>query len=521
MSDLKFQNTVKNIVFLLAGIVFAGAVIGSLNDSVSFLTPNKTYFLTVFTLIVWVGTFYYLRKKKPVWKSGTTNQRLKKLNRQINLGVLGILIVLWAPFIFGKNEKENDARELAAKTIQSVGRIVKDEALTTRIYEELVNAIILRTTIKKINPEDISIVIHPIENEAIRFDFSNDGMLIQTNGYRPYNSSFPPLMKERIKGEYNAVYSEMDCAWLRKISPSHPFSNLTLKLLNNAAVQILFRKGILKEEENIEDIKSKINFSISINAIVSDYEVELLSASLDSVKSISSFPKEIPEKPDFYSVFYFPEWRLSIKNIREYVLGGLNKKSEYLYEQTFFENWEGLWENGKVLKYFNQNYKVPFDRKSIVFHSWNHSFIRLKDYFEKSSQCEIRGISSFYVPFTDKHSLWASIADNVQNSPEHRFRLAENLNNSVTLTINEIISILNLMRQQGILNQSILTANNGEQIEHLYIILPNRNNYLILSYSMYYEYNIEHPQKLGSDYEQTAINVFKNSLVKIGELPQK
>jgi len=92
-----FESTVRSILYVGMGSVAVGTLLDTVSNSISLISFKITLWGSIGIIIIWLGLYRWIRVNKPYWGNG--KYRISKPNRQINLFVLGIIIVLWVPVV--------------------------------------------------------------------------------------------------------------------------------------------------------------------------------------------------------------------------------------------------------------------------------------------------------------------------------------------------------------------------------------------------------------------------------------
>jgi len=107
MNEDNFQKLVKSILYIFGGILFFGALLDAIANSLELINLEIAAVLSIIILLVWVYLKKWIATNKPFWGAGKNKVRLTKPNRQINLFMIGIIFVLWISIFFQTEESEN------------------------------------------------------------------------------------------------------------------------------------------------------------------------------------------------------------------------------------------------------------------------------------------------------------------------------------------------------------------------------------------------------------------------------
>jgi formylglycine-generating enzyme required for sulfatase activity len=112
---LTFQNIIKSINYIVLGILFLGNVIVVVSDLRELIDFNLATIITLLIISSWIFLYYWMKKNKPFWGAGENKVRIIKPNIQINLFTLGMIILLWIPVFFPKNQ-DNPTKNTSEET---------------------------------------------------------------------------------------------------------------------------------------------------------------------------------------------------------------------------------------------------------------------------------------------------------------------------------------------------------------------------------------------------------------------
>lgn len=104
-----FEKTLKSILYIGVGCAVAGTFLDTVSNSLSLINFQITLWGSIAIGISWLALYLWIRANKPYWGNG--KYRISKPNLQINLFVLGIIVVFWIPVAFnelGIKQSSND-----------------------------------------------------------------------------------------------------------------------------------------------------------------------------------------------------------------------------------------------------------------------------------------------------------------------------------------------------------------------------------------------------------------------------
>ncbi len=142
--SLNLQKLLKNIGYLLAGLVFIGALLDAIANTISLITPKVTYCGTGLFLAAWCGLVIYIRKKGIEWSfPGGKRAKVTKVNSQIHLLFTGVIFALWLPIILSspsesseKNVQTLPNREILADNGQIIAKLNEINIGVSRSFTE-------------------------------------------------------------------------------------------------------------------------------------------------------------------------------------------------------------------------------------------------------------------------------------------------------------------------------------------------------------------------------------------------
>lgn len=95
-----YQKWIKRISYLLIGFSGLGVIFDAVSNSLSLLTYDISIILIICSLILWAGTEYYVKKRKPIWiTSDHSKIRITKFKQKIRLAIIGALLLLLIPIV--------------------------------------------------------------------------------------------------------------------------------------------------------------------------------------------------------------------------------------------------------------------------------------------------------------------------------------------------------------------------------------------------------------------------------------
>jgi hypothetical protein len=168
------------------------------NNAVLFITPQITYSFTIVLLLFWFLLSFITKKKGINWKlAGGKSSKVKKLNIQVHLFFVGLIITLWIPIVidFDKiyDPKSSDAIQHTdtLKTFHLAG-IITDEA-----RRPLQNA---RITIIDLDSTyvDSTSVSGTFRFQISSYNARHISLIAEKEGYDTYTSD-PLLGNEKIE----------------------------------------------------------------------------------------------------------------------------------------------------------------------------------------------------------------------------------------------------------------------------------------------------------------------------------
>jgi len=122
--NLELQRTYKYLIFLIGGILFAGALLDAISNSISLITLPIALTGTVLILLLWISMEFISKNKGINWSlPGGKKVTVRKINNQIKLFFVGIILTLWIPsfmksFTIEKSTEQIEEVNLETKKIR-------------------------------------------------------------------------------------------------------------------------------------------------------------------------------------------------------------------------------------------------------------------------------------------------------------------------------------------------------------------------------------------------------------------
>lgn len=404
----------------------------------------------------------------------------------------------------------NDSSE---EVIEAVGGIIESESALDRIYESTIDYLTIFARFNAISPDDVTFVILAQDSPPIRFDLSRNGVKLLVEGHNSFDNPLSEISKE-ISAESGLYFYTIDFAFLRTIAPLHPLSNLTPRNIDNSGIQLFLADNV--RENLASDLETPTLFSLSATAETDGRRLNIFSHSLDSTdfRPDSFLPgRTIPERTDFVMMTW-PVWKTSVEILPDSTLPSLDDISEAIdlvERDIHLASWRGLWPDSDTQRFFELEHMIPSE-EDLIFHNWNISFLRMQESYQ--DLCQILGISAFYMPATDSLPLYATL--NCDDPLGESFDFSVN-NNTISLSLTEVQTISNILQQLAIFNQSWGEVE-GNSVEQLVVLLPNKNQYLFLSSVAYLEHLTVNPYDPDRDYVPQLMNLIEISITDIFDL---
>lgn len=124
--QITFENSIKSVGYMGAGIIFLGALLDAIGNSRSLITWQIAIGLSVCILLLWLFITLWIRYKKPVWGK----LKITKPNRQINLFLIGMLILTWIPTFIPSKKEESPSKKEESKLADKPLWASKKDSLT-------------------------------------------------------------------------------------------------------------------------------------------------------------------------------------------------------------------------------------------------------------------------------------------------------------------------------------------------------------------------------------------------------
>jgi len=94
------KKTYNIILCVLAGMLFLGEFLDAFYNASQFFNLERSIKASIFIVLLWLSIGLYVKIKKPKWfKINNQVIRLKKLGSQTNYFFIGMLIIIWLPFL--------------------------------------------------------------------------------------------------------------------------------------------------------------------------------------------------------------------------------------------------------------------------------------------------------------------------------------------------------------------------------------------------------------------------------------
>lgn len=102
---MNLQKLLKYTAYFLASLLLIGALLDTIANTISLITPKVTYWGTGLLLAIWCGLVIYIRKKGVEWSfPGGKKAKVTKVNSRIHLFFAGAIFSLWLPIIFSTSD---------------------------------------------------------------------------------------------------------------------------------------------------------------------------------------------------------------------------------------------------------------------------------------------------------------------------------------------------------------------------------------------------------------------------------
>jgi hypothetical protein len=229
------------------------------------------------------------------------------------------------------------------------------------------------------------------------------------------------------------------------------------------------------------------------------------------------FPIPVPGKPGFSSLI-LPEWKTRLELETSAATTSLRDSArsvDHLQRREHIESWRNIWPDVRTHQYFHQTHKVPMDENTLIFHPWNQHFVRLRKEFEESG-CQVPGIGAFQIGGGGAFYLFAT----ARHAGKSKGSLTVTRDGvSLRVDTSETVAILNILRQLAEVNYTWVKGVEGNHIQGLCLLLPDRRRYVILSSKLYYEHNLRRPVIEGADLDSVAQDALEASVTMVKVLP--
>lgn len=94
----KHQKFLRNILWVMGGLLALGAFVGAINDAIALIKWPIALAGTLLIFLGWVIIQVYLKHRPVLWKNANGNLvRVKKLGSRYSLFFVGMVILLWLP----------------------------------------------------------------------------------------------------------------------------------------------------------------------------------------------------------------------------------------------------------------------------------------------------------------------------------------------------------------------------------------------------------------------------------------
>lgn len=396
---------------------------------------------------------------------------------------------------------------------------IKDEAILARVMEASFDFLIFSGTFGPVEPGEVAVVVLGDRSLSVRVDFDLAGVTLHVDDYRSFEAPLTPIAMNEAAETRHWMYI-VDLERLRQVDPTHPLARLTPRHLDDVPVQLLMadralhRLGRLEEETRL--------LALAIAGEVSGYLLGIMAGNLvvqgDELENMR-FPGPVPGKPGF-SALVLPEWKTRLElqtGASTLSLRDGARSVDHLQRREHIECWRNIWPDLKTHQHFHQTHKVPMDENTLILHPWNQHFVRLRKDFESSSGCDVPGIAAFQLSGGGAfYYLFATVSHtDASNGPFEVTR------DGVSLRVdsNEMVAILNILRQLAVLNYTWVREVEGNHIQGLCVLLPGRRRYVMLSSKLYYEHNQRRPFTDSSEFERVAGDALEASVTIIKRLP--
>jgi hypothetical protein len=155
------------------------------------------------------------------------------------------------------------------------------------------------------------------------------------------------------------------------------------------------------------------------------------------------------------------------------------------------------------------------DENTLIFHPWNQHFVRLRREFEESG-CQVPGIGAFQIGGGGAFYLFAT----ARHAGKSKGSLTVTRDGvSLRVDTSETVAILNILRQLAEVNYTWVKGVEGNHIQGLCLLLPDRRRYVILSSKLFYEHNLRRPVIEGADPDGVAQDALEASVTMVKVLP--
>lgn len=434
------------------------------------------------------------------------------------VGIIALVITIFA-IVNPNSVNENEIKDSLKNEIESVRKVVKDEATINRIKSLPISYMTVWLKPYTINPEDVSLLVLCNNSQEFRIDFTTKEIFLDIENHRGLRT---PLTPSAVKSyaQWNFYGYQIDLKHLQKVEPQNPLSNLTLEKLDNAPIRVLINNNT---REKLLQSQKKEHFRIWMSAQLSGYDAVLFEGVLDSRDNDLNFflPREIIQKPGFVMLIS-PVWNIQFSKIEKSIFdfAHIEQSVDYAELRKTKEYWRGIWPNEGTKEIMRKLCEFPLEEDRIVFHPWNYHFVRIKRDLEKSFNCSVDGIAAFqiYSPYAKLPTFRVFLRITSSQNQDKEYTLTFE-NKTLELSINEIGTILNCLRQVAVLNQTWVQIE-GDELEALCTFITNRKKYIMLSPQKYYEYSLKNPYDKDKDYIEQAIGFFSNSLAGVMTYPE-
>jgi len=263
---LKIQKTYKYIIFLLGGILFFGALLDAISNSISLITFPIAVLGTIIISVTWIILEITASKKGLKWSlPGGKKTVVRKINNQVKFFFIGIIITLWIPF-FLKPFLSNESTKLENTEEKRKRRNVHDLALYITHY--------LSSLLDSSNPKFFDLKVRQIDSiklvleKHLEFIDIDDKIKIPTDTLDSRN-----LFEEMVKFERKEIKPKI------RINLGEPYFYQYFLSRNMWQYEYFFnifkktndpytKEALKKMRVSITDLSNKVNFDIDKNELL-------------------------------------------------------------------------------------------------------------------------------------------------------------------------------------------------------------------------------------------------------------